>query len=104
MLRALRFASVYGMTIEDATALAIHRNKDLLKEIAAERTLVKLTKMLCGEGEAVIMRDFADVLAVPIPELAPMFGFEQLLLRLQCNLPKRTHRIYLRRLHLENLQ
>ena len=39
MLRALRFASVYGMTIEDATALAIHRNKDLLKEIAAERTL-----------------------------------------------------------------
>lgn len=77
MLRALRFASVYGMTIEDATALAIHRNKDLLKEIAAERTLVELTKMLCGEGVAVIMRDFADVLAVPIPELAPMFGFEQ---------------------------
>lgn len=77
MLRALRFASVYGMAIEDATALAIHRNKDLLKGIAAERTLVELTKMLCGEGVAVIMRDFADVLAVPIPELAPMFGFEQ---------------------------
>lgn len=77
MLRALRFASVYGMAIEAATAAAIHRNKELLKGIAAERILVELTKMLCGEGVADIMRDFADVLAVPIPELAPMFGFEQ---------------------------
>ena len=44
MLRALRFASVYGMTIEAATATAIHRNKHLLKGIAAERILVELTK------------------------------------------------------------
>lgn len=77
MLRALRFASVYGMAIEAATAAAIHRNKDLLKGIAVERILVELTKMLCGQGAAGILRDFADVLAVPIPELTPMFGFEQ---------------------------
>ena len=77
MLRALRFASVYGMTIEAATAAAIHRNKHLLKGIAAERILVELTKMLCGQGAAGVLRDFADVLAVPIPELTPMFGFEQ---------------------------
>lgn len=44
MLRALRFASVYGMTIEAATAAAIHRNKHLLKGIAAERILVELNK------------------------------------------------------------
>ena len=50
MLRALRFASVYGMTIEAATAAAIHRNKHLLKGIAAERILVELTKMLCAQG------------------------------------------------------
>lgn len=30
MLRALRFASVYGMTIEAATAAAIHRNKHFI--------------------------------------------------------------------------
>ena len=76
-LRALRFASVYGMAIEDATAAAIHRNKELLKGIAAERILVELSKMLCGQGAADIMRAYADVLAVPIPELVPMFGFEQ---------------------------
>ena len=77
MLRALRFASVYGMTIEAATAAAIHRNKHLLKGIAAERILVELTKMLCAQGAAGVLRDFADVLAVPIPELTPMFGFAQ---------------------------
>ena len=33
--------------------------------------------MLCGQGAADIMRAYADVLAVPIPELVPMFGFEQ---------------------------
>lgn len=77
MLRALRFASVYGMTIEAATAAAIHRNKHLLKGIAAERILVELTKMLCAQGAAGVLRDFADVLAVPIPELTPMFGFPQ---------------------------
>lgn len=75
ILRGLRFASVYGMRLEEATAAAIHRNKDLLQSIAAERIRMELTKLLCGKGAAAVLRDFADVIAVPIPELAPMFGF-----------------------------
>ena len=62
MLRALRFASVYGMTIEPGTAAAVQ---------------AELTKLLCGRGAAAVLRSFADVLAVLIPELAPMFGFDQ---------------------------
>lgn len=77
MLRALRFASVYGMNIDEATASAIHRNKNLLRDIAAERIQSKLTKMLCGPGITAILREFADVIAVAIPEIQPMFGFEQ---------------------------
>ena len=77
MLRALRFASVNGMRIEEATAAAIHRNKNLLQNIAAERIQVELTKLLCGKGAAAILRDYADVIAVPLPELVPMFCFEQ---------------------------
>lgn len=77
MLRALRFASVNGMRIEEATAAAIHRNKNLLQNIAAERIQVELTKLLCGKGATAILRDYADVIAVPIPELVPMFCFEQ---------------------------
>ena len=40
MLRALRFAAVYSMRIEEVeTAAAIHRNRELLGNIAAERVL-----------------------------------------------------------------
>ena len=77
MLRALRFASVYGMAIEAETASAIHRNKELLKGIAAERIQVELTKMLCGKGVTKVLEEFADIIAIPIPEILPMFHFEQ---------------------------
>jgi len=77
MLRALRFASVYGMAIEAETASAIHRNKELLKGIAAERIQVELTKMLCGKGVTKVLEEFSDVIAIPIPEILPMFHFEQ---------------------------
>ena len=77
ILRALRFASVFKMEIEPKTASAVHSNKELLKEIAVERIQAELTKMLCGSGVNQILREFADVISVVIPEIEPMFGFEQ---------------------------
>ena len=77
ILRALRFASVFELEIEPATAEAAHTNKELLKEIAAERIQVELTKMLSGKGVQEILSKYADILAVVMPELEPMFGFEQ---------------------------
>lgn len=77
ILRALRFASVYGMRIEKDTAVAIHRNRDLLNSIAVERVQVELIKLLCGKSVREILHEFSDVLAVSIPEVSPMFGFEQ---------------------------
>ena len=77
MLRALRFASVYGMVIEAETASAIHHNKERLKGIAAERIQIELTKMLCGSGVAKVLGEFADVIATPIPEILSMLHFAQ---------------------------
>lgn len=77
ILRALRFASVYGFAIEEDTARAVHKLKHTLAGVAAERIRVELTKMLCGRGAGGILREYADVLAVVIPQLEPMFGFEQ---------------------------
>ena len=77
ILRALRFASVYGMEIDAATADAIRRNQSLLRGVAAERIQTELTGILCGKNAAAVLRGFAGVLAVPLPELAPMFGFAQ---------------------------
>lgn len=77
ILRALRFASVYEMKIESAAADAAHACRELLAGISAERIMAELTKMLCGPGVSAVLRDFPDVLAAVIPEIEPMFGFEQ---------------------------
>lgn len=77
ILRALRFASTYGFTIEEKTAEAIHRNKDLLKNISAERIQSELCKMICGKGILDILLEYKDVMAVIIPELARCIGFNQ---------------------------
>ena len=77
ILRALRFASVYGMEIDAATEDAIRRNQSLLQGVAAERIQAELTGILCGKNTAAVLSGFAGVLAVPLPELAPMFGFAQ---------------------------
>lgn len=70
ILRALRFASVLGFTIEPETAAAIHRCAELLRYLAAERVLSELTKLLCGQNAGAVLREFSDVLAVPIPGAA----------------------------------
>lgn len=77
ILRALRFASVFDFRIEEGTAEAIFQNRQLLSGIAAERVQAELTGLLCGQGAARVLEEYADVIAVPIPEIVPMFGFEQ---------------------------
>lgn len=49
ILRAMRFASVLGFSVEEATSLAIHSQAKLLERIAAERILVEMNKLLCGQ-------------------------------------------------------
>lgn len=77
ILRALRFASTYGFKIEEKTAAAIHRNKELLRYISAERIQSELCKLLCGPGALDILLEYRDVMAVIIPELEPCIGFDQ---------------------------
>lgn len=77
MMRALRFASVYGFSIEEETASAIHRNKELLVHIAAERINTELCKLLLGNHILPVLLEYSDVLAVIIPEFRPCIGFDQ---------------------------
>ncbi len=77
ILRALRFAAVLGFSIEETTASAIHSCKDLLRNIAAERIREEFNKLICGSGAVLILREFSDVIAVFLPEIAPSFGFAQ---------------------------
>ena len=77
ILRGLRFAAVLGFSIEPATAESIHQNRALLRDIAAERMQVELTKLLLGQAVDKVLREFPDVIGVFIPEILPLVGFDQ---------------------------
>ena len=77
IMRALRFASVFGFSIEDETARAMHENKALLHSIAAERIAAELNKLITGDGVGGVLSAHLPVLTEVIPEIAPMVGFEQ---------------------------
>ena len=77
ILRAIRFASVLGFSLENETAAAVHDCKHLLKNIAYERIREEFCKLLCGKNAVAILREFADVIGEFIPELRPTFGFDQ---------------------------
>lgn len=77
ILRALRFASVYGFAIHPATAAAIHAQKELLSRVAGERVREELCGLLLGRALTEVLLSYSDVLCVPIPELTPCVGFEQ---------------------------
>lgn len=77
ILRALRFSSVLGFTIETATAQACFTLKELLTRLSRERIREELTRLLCGAQAARILREYRQLLFVILPALAPMDGCEQ---------------------------
>ncbi len=77
IMRALRFSAVLGFKIDEETSTAIHKNKDLLKNISAERIAVELTKLICGKNAFNVLMEYGDVLSVFIPEIEPAIGFKQ---------------------------
>ena len=77
ILRALRFASQTGFEIDAETAGSIRKNKNLIKNLSAERVFSELKKLLCGKFAHRILNDYYEVIAVFIPEIMPMVGFEQ---------------------------
>ena len=58
ILRGLRFAAVLGFVLEPDTAAGIHRNRGLLRDIAAERIQAELWKLLCGNAAAEVLRAY----------------------------------------------
>ncbi len=77
ILRALRFAAVLGFWIDTETKKAICSEAQRLHNISAERINVELTKLLCGRNAVNILREYAEIVAVVIPEIKPLFGFNQ---------------------------
>ena len=77
IMRALRFAAVFGYRIEDLTARAVHDHRIMLDKVAAERICVELCKLLAGQNAGAVLREFPDVLWQFWPELKPLAGMAQ---------------------------
>ena len=71
MLRAVRFATLLGFTIEPRTAVAIRESAELAATLSGERVQQELTKMLRAPRPSIALRMLSDLglLAVICPEL-----------------------------------
>ncbi len=77
IMRALRFASVLGFSIEEKTSAAVHENKNLLENVSVERLSCELVKLLCGKAADAVLKEYSDVISVMIPELSVLKGYRQ---------------------------
>lgn len=77
VMRALRFAAVFGYEIEGQTAQAVHENRAMLDRVAAERINAELCKLLVGKGVGSVLRQYPDVFCQFWPQLGPLVTLEQ---------------------------
>lgn len=76
ILRGVRFAVRYGLTVEPETEKAMLAQAHLMENLARERVFEELCKLLPLVSAEDLIR-FAPILAAVIPELGPMIGFDQ---------------------------
>lgn len=69
IMRALRFAAVFGFAIESVTAKAMFDNRKLLHCIAAERIAAELNKLVIGDNVRGLVSANLAVFTEIIPEL-----------------------------------
>ena len=58
ILRALRFASVLGFSIEEKTALAIKEDLKLLSFVSKERIFGELKKLILGQNAEEVLKEY----------------------------------------------
>lgn len=79
MMRAIRFATQLGFTIEEGSLNAIARNKDRIKIITGERIVDELNKILSAPVPSVGFKLLNDtgLLELILPELTALQGVEE---------------------------
>ena len=79
MLRAIRFSTQLNFDIEENTLNAIKDNRDLIKNISAERIRDELCKILISNNVRTGLNLLKEcgLLQIVIPEIVPSIGFDQ---------------------------
>lgn len=77
IMRALRFSAVLGFSIDPELQKSLRKNRELLKDIAAERIRAEFSRLICGKDFADVLLNFTDIIEVFIPEISPCVNFDQ---------------------------
>lgn len=77
ILRACRFASQLGFSIDEETFDAMMASKHLMRKVSGERVYRELERFVCGDYVHDALMRCVDVLAFVLPELIAMRGCEQ---------------------------
>lgn len=77
ILRAARFSSQLGFSIELETYSAMMAGKSLLSIVSSERITAELQKLILGKDVCRALLSTVDVLSAVLPELVSMKGFDQ---------------------------
>lgn len=77
ILRALRFSSELGFSIDEKTEKAMFTCALLIKNLSPERICSELSRLLCGRNAPNVLLKYGKVLSIVLPCISRMLGFEQ---------------------------
>lgn len=78
MMRALRFSSQLGFSIDEASLESISRNRERIKIVSMERISVELNKIILSPIPSIGFRQFFEtgMMKIVFPEMARLHGVE----------------------------
>ncbi len=74
IMRAVRFASYLGFTLENECANAVKELCGSLSFVAKQRLAPEISKLMCGDNCVAVLLGYPEVIFAAIPELEPMYG------------------------------
>ena len=77
ILRAIRFAAVFGFDVAAETRRAIHELGYMIEKVSEERIASEFNKILLSNKPSKYLREYKDILCIFIPELKACIGFNQ---------------------------
>lgn len=77
IMRALRFSSALGFSIDEKCKMSVHDNLNLLCNISKERINTELCKLIMGVNVEQVLLEYSDVFAYIVPSTGAMMGFQQ---------------------------
>lgn len=77
ILRALRFASTLGFSIEQSALEAMEERKASIRKVSVERITEELNKLMLGTQPAEVFRQYPRIMFEVLPSLEPMFRCPQ---------------------------